>query len=369
MMKSHHIIAIALAPLVLAGCELGSKEVTQTGYRGTGMAEIDVVDAAAIGDEVPAPPYELPEPSGPTAGEVYENVQVLSNVSVEEFDYLMAAITEWVVPADVADPARAGCNYCHNPANLASDEIYTKGVARRMIQMTQTINADWSNHVQQTGVTCWTCHRGNAVPEAVWTMPAADRRVRAGRRNSQNAPDPNTAYASLPTDSIARFFASDAGEPQNIGVASSGMHPNAENRLTTMETEHTYALMMHLSQALGVNCTHCHNSQSFREWSLSSEQRNTAWFGIRMVRDINDAYITPLTADFPENRLGPEGDPYKVNCVTCHQGQARPLGGVAMVADYPVLRFTAAPAETPDDVEELLEDPEIVEQEIAARTE
>ncbi|MGP1281504.1 MAG: photosynthetic reaction center cytochrome PufC [Parasphingopyxis sp.] len=358
MTKSLSLLSLVLVPLLLGGCELGRKEVTQTGYRGTAMAEIDLVSGTAAG-EVPAPPYELPEPSGRTAGEVYENVQVLADVSVEEFDYLMAAITEWVSPVE-------GCNYCHNPANLASDEVYTKDVARRMIQMTQNVNANWADHVRQTGVTCWTCHRGNAVPEAVWTMPAADRRVRAGNRNGQNAPDPITAYASLPTRSLARFFASDAGEPGDIRVASATMFPTAANRLTTMETEDTYALMMHLSQALDVNCTHCHNTQSFREWSLSSRQRETAWFGIRMVRDINDAYITPLTGMFPANRLGPAGDPYKVSCVTCHQGQRLPLGGARMVADYPVLQFTAAPASGSapivpgDEVEEMLEDPEIV---------
>ncbi|WP_299322465.1 photosynthetic reaction center cytochrome PufC [Parasphingopyxis sp.] len=351
MMKSHHLIAIALAPLVLAGCELGSKEVTQTGHRGTAMAELDVVDASASADEIPAPPYELPPPSGPTAGEVYENVQVLSNISVEEFDYLMAAITEWVVPENVDDPERAGCNYCHNPANLASDEIYTKDVSRRMIQMTQTINADWTDHVQQTGVTCWTCHRGNAVPEHVWTNPSSDGRVAMGNLNGQNAPDPNVGYASLPTGVFAQYFTGDGGD--EIAVASTGLYPTDANRLTTMETETTYGLMMHLSQAMGVNCTYCHNTQSFRAWELSTQARATAWFGIRMVRNINEAYITPLTGNFPANRLGPEGDPYKVNCTTCHQGQTRPMGGASMVADYPALSFDTVAAAPPveDDAE------------------
>ena len=49
---------------------------------------------------------------------------------------------------------------------------------------------------------------------------------------------------------------------------------------------------------------------------------------------------------FPPNRLGPTGAPLQVNCLTCHQGLNKPLGGQAMIADYPYLRpagYTAQP--------------------------
>jgi photosynthetic reaction center cytochrome c subunit len=110
------------------------------------------------------------------------------------------------------------------------------------------------------------------------------------------------------------------------------------------DTERTYGLMMHVSSALGVNCTYCHNSQSFRAWNLSRAQRGTAYYGIRMVRDVNEAYISPLQSVFPANRKGPHGDPYKVNCTTCHQGVAKPLGGVSMIAQAPALKGSSAPA-------------------------
>jgi len=61
-----------------------------------------------------------------------------------------------------------------------------------------------------------------------------------------------------------------------------------------------------------------------------------------MVRDINQSHITPLTNILPENRRGPMGDPFKVNCLTCHQGQPKPLGGQAMIRDYPYLRPAGA---------------------------
>jgi photosynthetic reaction center cytochrome c subunit len=40
---------------------------------------------------------------------------------------------------------------------------------------------------------------------------------------------------------------------------------------------------------------------------------------------------------FPDYRKGPHGDPYKVNCMTCHQGQNKPLGGASMTAQAPAL--------------------------------
>ena len=74
----------------------------------------------------------------------------------------MTAITAWVAPVQ-------GCAYCHaDGEDLSSDKLYTKVVARRMLQMTRHINGDWKQHVAATGVTCYTCHRGQPVPAAVW---------------------------------------------------------------------------------------------------------------------------------------------------------------------------------------------------------
>ena len=102
--------------------------------------------------------------------------------------------------------------------------------------------------------------------------------------------------------------------------------------------------MMHMSQGLGVNCTYCHNSRSFSAWDQSTPQRTTAWYGIRMVRDLNNAYLDPLLPTYPHNRLGPLGDAPKANCATCHQGASKPLLGVSMLKDYPELGPTALKA-------------------------
>ncbi len=342
---------LAVASMALGACEIGPKQSEQTGYRGTGIAQISDPGNYVSPGEVPPPPYELPASTGPKAGEVYQNVKVLANVSQEEFNYTMAAITEWVVPAD-APAAEAGCNYCHNPENMADDGKYTKVVARRMIQMTQNINQNYSSHVKQTGVTCYTCHRGNAIPEYVWADPKPSDGRLMGNKRGQNTPDPSTAYASLPLGSLSMYMGVNAKPAR---VISQTIHPTTANLTGTKAAEANYAVMMHLSQSLNVNCTYCHNSRAFSQWGQSSPKRTLAWYGLQMVKNTNEEYIHPLASVFPAKRLGPQGDPYKTNCATCHQMQRKPLGGAQMAKDYPALltlapvapAFPAAPGATP----------------------
>jgi photosynthetic reaction center cytochrome c subunit len=96
--------------------------------------------------------------------------------------------------------------------------------------------------------------------------------------------------------------------------------------------------MMHMSDSLGVNCAYCHNSRNFSNWQESPPQRAVAWHGIRMVRELNNEFLEPLTKTFPANRLGPTGDVAKINCATCHQGAYKPLWGEQMAKSWPELR-------------------------------
>lgn len=351
---------IAVLPLVLSGCELAPKVSKQTGFRGTGMAQVTNTGIVAEQAAVPANAYETPDDSGPRASATYQNVQVLGNVSTDRFNHLMANMNNWVVPAAGLPVEQQGCNYCHNPANMAADTypdgkpIYTKVVARRMIQMTQSINANWSNHVQQTGVTCWTCHRGNAIPANYWTLSSTPRGERAsivGNKFGQNTPNSAVGYSSLPYDPFEHYLrgAADQGSggPDAIRIASDSQHPSLDHVVSIKDAEKSYGLMMHVSQSLGVNCTYCHNSQSFRAWNLSSAQRGTAYYGIRMVGNINDEYLRELASVFPAVRKGPQGDVFKVNCLTCHQGLAKPMNGVSMLPEHPTLGRPAPGAAPP----------------------
>ena len=50
-------------------------------------------------------PADPAEPGEELAGATYENVQVLKNVSVNEFNRLMVSMTEWVSPEQAAPTA------------------------------------------------------------------------------------------------------------------------------------------------------------------------------------------------------------------------------------------------------------------------
>ncbi len=335
---------LAMAGLVLlGGCERPPVETKQGGYRGVGMEQVinprlDAVKAAA--NVVPAaiPPAAA---EGPLASSVYQNIQVLKDLNVAQFTRVMLAITQWVAPPDQS------CNYCHG-ANMASDDRYTKVVARRMLQMVRHIDTDWKDHVGSTGVTCYTCHRGNAVPQNVWfTNPGSSSTSGLIAGNAgQNKPSAGVGLASLPYDPFTRLLLGD----QNIRVISDDALPDG-NRTSIKQAEGTYALMMHFSQSLGVNCTYCHNSRSFAVWDSSTPKRTTAWYGIRLARDLNTNYLEPLKPTFPEHRLGITGDVAKVNCATCHQGVFKPLYGESMAKDYPeltgALHHADAPAAAP----------------------
>lgn len=325
------IWATALAGAVLlAGCERPPPESVQQGYRGTGMVAVtnprlaaDKLAGVSIPPVVPAMPA-----GGPTAGEIYENVQVLGDLSVSEFARIMVALTSWVSPEQ-------SCAYCHvEGESMAADTLYTKVVSRSMIDMNRKLNTQWTSHVKETGVTCYTCHRGQPVPPYVWFQDPGPTTARgmAGNRAGQNAAAWTVALASLPYDPFSTFLKG----ADNIRVASTTALP-AGSPADIMQTERTYGLMMHMSDALGINCTGCHNSRSFSNWEEGLPQRVTAWYGIRMTRNLNLEYLEPLQPVFPEHRLGPLGDVAKINCETCHQGLPKPLNGVSMFADYPEL--------------------------------
>ena len=326
-----YLALVGAAVVLFLTLELPPVVTQQTGYRGTAMEHVHTakaVRAQAAANVAPAP-IDPVEPSGTKASEVYQNVQVLGDVDADEFTRLMSAITEWVAPDQ-------GCAYCHAEGEeLSSDSLYTKVVARRMLQMTQHLNADWgANHVAPTGVTCYTCHRGQPVPAAIWFKDPGPKQAQgmAGYRAGQNIAGPKVGFSSLPYDPFTPFLLGD----QNARVISTTALPEG-NTTSIKQAELTYAQMIHQSEALGVNCTYCHNSRSFFAWDQSNPARTKAWYGIRMVRDLNNDYLEPLTSTYPPHRLGPLGDAPKANCATCHRGANKPLLGANMLKDYPEL--------------------------------
>lgn len=310
--------------LLLAGCERPPVDSVQLGYRGTAMEEIINPRAEAkLEAENKVPPATPQAPgSGPKAGDTYQNVQVLGDLSVAQFTRFMVSMTQWVSP-------KQGCNYCHEVGNMASDSMYTKMVARRMIQMTRYVNNDWQDHVAATGVTCYTCHRGQPVPNNVWFTQQSPSLAMVGAGTGQNLSGDQVGRASLPNDPFTPYL---LGE-ETIRVGATQALPS-DYKFSIQDTERSYGLMIHMSESLGVNCTYCHNSRSFGSWKTSTPQRVTAWYGIRMVRALNLDYLEPLQPVFPDKRLGKLGDVAKINCGTCHQGVYKPLYGQNMLKDF-----------------------------------
>jgi photosynthetic reaction center cytochrome c subunit len=307
------------ALLAATGCEFPPPESVSLGFRGLGMQQ--VVNPHILADSVEAIAARTPEVSTETAADTepappgtWENVQVLGHLSEAEFNRFMLAMTIWV-----AQGTGQGCNYCHvvepgGQVDFVSDDVYTKTVSRKMIEMTQDLNVNWASHVGETGVNCWTCHQGQAVPTNFWfyetpSLANVDRYfVNEGNRQ------------------IERYYLDDEGIRVNSRVALSG---DTDNPLSTNDARHTLWVMHQMSDALGVNCTYCHTTARPDDWEKSPPARVQALRGVRMVRNTNFEYLLPLQDAWPENRLGPQGDGPKLQCSTCHIGAYIPQYGNA----------------------------------------
>lgn len=304
------VVAASPALLLLLGACMEERRTdsVQVGYRGVAMEQnYTRGDVKTKFAQVKIPDPLPPAGESPPGPLPWRNVQVLNDVSPTEFLRTMTAMSTWVA-------GTGNCAYCHNVAALWSDTlpngkpIYTKLVARRMLQMTRHINGQYPQHVKNTGVTCYTCHLGKPLPNGLW-------------------------FYTDQTDYLRHYLDRDGAR-----VVSQQMAPSRTgNRSSVKQTEWTYALMISQSTSLGVNCTYCHNSRQFASWTQAPPARVTAYHGILMLRDVNSSYLSPLQPVYPAVRLGNLGDAPKAQCVTCHNGNYKPLYGAQMVKYYPAL--------------------------------
>lgn len=285
-------------------------DTVQVGYRGTAMAQVYSREATmaryrsvAAAMPKPAPPAEA-MPAGPLP---WQNVQVLYDVSVVELLRTMEAMATWV------GGSPTNCAFCHwvdqpwSDTTQTGQPLYRKITARRMLQMVRNINGRHQAHVKNTGVTCYTCHLGKALPNGLW-------------------------FYDSPNDYLRHYLDRDGAR-----VVTQGVAPTPINRSSIKQAEWTYALMLSQSQSLGVNCTYCHNSRQFASWREAPPQRVVAYAGIMMLRDLNTHYLSPLNTVLPAQRLGAMGDAPKAQCVTCHNGNYKPLFGRQLAIEYPAL--------------------------------
>ncbi|MGC3940230.1 photosynthetic reaction center cytochrome PufC [Roseobacter sp. EG26] len=339
--------AIFAAAMVVAWGNPAQTASLQTGPRGTGMSvpEFNVVRTLpdpTIEDYYTEEPY-VPEGGEELAGDIYENVQVLGALTDDNFNRVMAAMTQWVSPEE-------GCAYCHGDGDLETygeDTLYTKVVARRMIEMTQNINENWDGHVnaeKQVGVNCYTCHRGENVPSEIWFKISPVNASAEGWTANQNRATSLSQSTSLPSDALEKYLldgetiAVHSLESREAGV------PGGEDYASIQDAERTYSLMNYFANSLGVNCVFCHNSRAFNDGSQVTPQWSTASLGIVMVQELNNDYLVPLAETYPEERLGPiYADAPKAACKTCHKGYQQPMQGMNVIADWPELATTETP--------------------------
>lgn len=321
----------------------------QTGPRGTGMHVQEFVRDLAAGDPTVADFYTdepwVPEEGEELAGDIYENVQVLGDLTDLNFNRLMGAMTQWVAPEE-------GCTYCHANAaegEYADDDLYTKVVSRAMLTMTREINVNWDAHVNanyEVGVTCYTCHRGQPVPNNIWFRISPVNENAEGWSANQNRATMASNFTSLPSDYLEHFLM----ESEEGGYNMIAVH-DLDSRVQQQpgdpliqQTERTYAFMNYIGNSLGVGCTFCHNSRAFYDGSQNTPQWGTASLGIIMVQELIAEHLLPLEDVYPENRLGPVyGDAPLAACRTCHQGYQQPMQGLNVIANWPELNVLDGP--------------------------
>src|SRR5450432_791635 len=106
------------------------------------------------------------EPGAPApkkAEEQFKNIQVLKGISAEQ-----------VIPSMMFITASLGvqCDFCHVQGAFEKDDKKPKQTARKMMEMMFAINKD--NFEGHRAVTCNSCHRGNAVPQAIPAVMTED---------------------------------------------------------------------------------------------------------------------------------------------------------------------------------------------------
>ena len=81
----------------------------------------------------------------------FKNVQVLTDLSMDELKDYMAEVTEHI--------GVEKCTFCH-VRDKSSDEVQHKVVARTYMKLVKELNEGFFKDKDEK-VTCFTCHRGN----------------------------------------------------------------------------------------------------------------------------------------------------------------------------------------------------------------
>ena len=175
------------------------------------------------------------------------------------------------------------------------------------------------------------------MPANIWFTAPAHRQRRAacsattpGRTRRRR----RSACASLPYDPFTPFL----DRHDATSAWSATRRCPTGNRQSIKQTEWTYGLMMHMSQVAGreLHLLPQHAARS-RDWDQSTPQRATAWYGIRMVRDLNTNYLDPLRRRLPGQPAGPDRRRAEGQLRHLPPGRVQAAVRGAMLKDHPEL--------------------------------
>src|SRR5437764_8499910 len=126
------------------------------------VAAVLAASAIALKQDKAQAPHGAPAVLSPAkastkkAEEQFKNIQVLKGIPADQLIPTMQFIS-----------ASLGveCEFCHEPKAFDKDDKKPKQTARKMMEMMFAINKD--NFEGHREVTCYSCHRGNAHPQAI----------------------------------------------------------------------------------------------------------------------------------------------------------------------------------------------------------
>jgi hypothetical protein len=169
------------------------------------------------------------------------------------------------------------CTHCHTQYDWANESKPAKLKARQHFQMIRFINHNY--FADKNAASCWTCHRGQAVPAAFQRDPAAIARA----TKLMNIP-PDAA--DKPAEQVFKNIRTFKGVP-------AGRLPVVMTLFTT---------------SLGVDCKHCHAGDSYASDDKPEKEK---------ARQM----LTVVSKGILREFYGGNGP---VTCYSCHQGHVKP---------------------------------------------
>jgi photosynthetic reaction center cytochrome c subunit len=160
-------LSSAAATCLVVACLLWTELPAASRYTGTAISEhADDANASAFSQADAAPGDQeralaevrkfIGDRGTEPAEKIFRHIEVLKGKPASRLPGMMAALTGLL---------GVRCSHCHVPGRWESEEKHAKQVAREQFAMQATINSRYFRG--ENKITCWTCHRGQPVPESL----------------------------------------------------------------------------------------------------------------------------------------------------------------------------------------------------------